>query len=133
MDFKRRLMLFLFGVILGTFFVYAVLFRNRELPAWTPNGRVIQALKSAPVKMDSKTRCLLECHGIEDEDVILIINDGKVLFNESSIRDKEIPEYVVRGKGSDGKFLKIKFRSVPNFTEIMNVEDGRKGIIQCDC
>ncbi|MFN4122401.1 MAG: DUF4258 domain-containing protein [Flavobacteriales bacterium] len=126
-------MLFLVGVILGTFFVYAVLFRNRDLPAWTPNGRVLQALKSAPVKMDNRVRCILDCHQVKDEDIILLINDGKVLFSESSIRDREIPEYVVRGKGSDGKVLKVIFRSVPNFTEIIDVKDGRISKPECEC
>lgn len=126
-------MLFLVGVILGTFFVYAVLFRNRELPAWTPNGRVLQALKSAPVKMDNRTRCILDCHQIMDEDIVMLINDGKVLFRESNIRGKEIPEYVVRGKDRDGKVLKVIFRSVPNFTEIIDVKDGRISNPDCEC
>jgi len=133
MDFRRRLMLFITGIFIGSIFVYFVLFNNRELPAWTPNGRVIQSLKSAPIRMSGKTKCLLECHEISNEDVVLIINNGKVIFNESDIRNKEIPEYVIRGKGTDQKFLKIKFRSVPNFTEIMNVEDGRVANPDCDC
>lgn len=126
-------MLFLFGVAIGIFFVYAVLFRNRELPAWTPNGRVLQALRSAPIKLDNRTRCILDCHNVNEDDVLLIIHDGKVLFRESNIRNKDIPEYVVRGKGTDGKVLKIQFRSVPNYTEIINVIDGRNSNPQCDC
>lgn len=133
MDFKRRLTLFLAGILLGTVFIYFILFRNREFPAWTPNGRVLQAFKSAPVRMDNKTKCLILCHGVNNDDIILLINDGKVLFSESDIRNKEIPEYVVRGKGNDGKYIKIKFRSVPNFTEIMDVTDGRIRNPTCDC
>ena len=111
MSFGRRLRLFIFGILLGSLVVWGFLFRGRTFPAWTPEGRVLESLQEHPVKISTEARCLLDCNKISDQDILKLIADGDVLFSQSDIHGKEIPEYVVEGKGASGKTFKMKFRS----------------------
>ena len=111
MPFSRRITLFLFGTLLGGFFVWGVLMRGRDFPAWTPEGRILEQLRAHPIKIAPKANCQLKCAGLKTDDVIAVLQSAEVLFSESSIRDKEIPEYILEGEGLSKQKLKIKFRS----------------------
>ncbi len=113
MPFARRLALFIFGILLGSVFVYAILIRGRSFPAWLPSDRVMEALRENPIQISARLRCELECLKLENQDVASILADEEadVLFEESDIRGKEKPEYVIEGKVRSGKKMKMKFRS----------------------
>ncbi|MEX1189380.1 MAG: hypothetical protein WED33_08985 [Bacteroidia bacterium] len=132
MDFKRRLRLFIFGILLGSGVVWAFLFRGRDLPAWTPEGRILEALQQNPVKISSLAKCKLSCFDISDEDILEVIRTADVNFSESNIRDKEVPEYVLEGKGVNGDMHKLLFRSEYMSSYLMDVlpEDEGK---DCNC
>lgn len=121
MHFSRRLTLFLFGTLLGSFFVWAVLMRGRDFPSWTPEGRVLEQLRSHPIKISPKAECQLKCAGLKTDDIIHVLQSAEVLFSESSIRDKEIPEYILEGEGVAKLKLKMKFRSEYLSTKLLEV------------
>jgi hypothetical protein len=101
MSFARRIRLFIIGILIGSLVVWGFLFRGRTFPAWTPEGRVLEALQEHPIRITSEARCMLNCNKISDDDILALIADGVVLFSESDIRGKDIPEYVVEGKGKN--------------------------------
>ena len=109
MDFKRRLRLFVIGILLGSGFVYVVLIRNTNFPAWTPNDRVIEQLKENAISISTKLQCQLTAAGLVDKDVAFVLADGKVIFSESKVRDVPEKKYVIEGKASDGRVFKILF------------------------
>lgn len=122
MNFTRRLTLFIFGILLGSAFVYAVLIRGREMPAWLPGDRVLEELRKNPVQVSAKGACQLKCNSLENNDILNLLNTAEVLFSESDVREKEIPEYVLEGKGLKGQTLKMKFKSqqtTTNFLELI--------------
>ena len=122
MNFTRRLTLFIFGILLGSAFVYAVLIRGREMPAWLPGDRVLEELRLHPVQVSAKGACQLKCNNLENNDILNLLNTAEVLFSESDVRDKDIPEYVLEGKGLKGQTLKMKFKSqqtTTNFLELI--------------
>jgi hypothetical protein len=121
MPFSRRIILFLFGTVLGCFFVWAVLMRGRNFPAWTPEGRVLEQLQAHPIKIASKADCQLKCSGLKTDDIVAVLQSAEVLFSESSIRDKEIPEYILEGEGVSKQKLKMKFRSEYLNTKLLEV------------
>lgn len=121
MHFSRRLTLFLFGTLLGSFFVWAVLMRGRDFPSWTPEGRVLEQLRAHPIKISPKAECQLKCAGLKTDDIIHVLQTAEVLFSESSIRDKEIPEYILEGEGVAQPKLKMKFRSEYLSTKLLEV------------
>jgi hypothetical protein len=133
MDFNRRLRLFLFGVIAGSLVVWALLFRNRDLPAWTPNDRVMESLRQNPIKIMPAARCMLDCNGISDKDVINVLQTGKVIFSESNVRGKEIPEYIIEGKQKKGTEVKMLFSSNYLETRLHAVPATEQLIDTCAC
>jgi len=133
MDFYRRLRLFIFGILLGCGVVWAFLFRGRSFPAWTPEGRVLEALQENPVKVSSKARCLTDCLHITDQDILSVLNSADVLFGESDIRNKSTPEYVLEGKDAQGKLIKLKFRSEYMSTYLITVVEPKASVNGCSC
>jgi uncharacterized DUF497 family protein len=109
MDFKRRLRLFIFGILLGSGFVYVVLIRNTNFPAWTPNDRVMEQLKENAINISAKLQCQLSANGLEEKDVAFVLADGKVIFSESKVRNVPEKKYVIEGKASDGRVFKMIF------------------------
>ena len=133
MSFARRIRLFITGILLGSLVVWGFLFRGRTFPAWTPEGRVLEALQEHPIRISSEARCLLDCNHIADEDILALIADGDVLFSESDIRGKDIPEYVVEGKGKNQKLYKMKFRSEYLTTLLISILPSPNSNATCDC
>jgi len=133
MSFARRIRLFIIGILIGSLVVWGFLFRGRTFPAWTPEGRVLEALHEYPIRISSEARCVLNCNNITDEDILALIADGDVLFSESDIRGKDIPEYVVEGKGKNLKLYKMKFRSEYLTTVLISVLPTPNSNATCDC
>ncbi len=133
MSFGRRLRLFIFGILLGSLVVWGFLFRGRTFPAWTPEGRVMEALQEHPIKISSQARCLLDCNKISDQDVLALISEGEVLFSQSDIHGKEVPEYVIQGKGRNGKTYKMKFRSEYLSTYLITIIPTPDASASCEC
>jgi hypothetical protein len=133
MSFARRIRLFIIGILIGSLVVWGFLFRGRTFPAWTPEGRVLEALQEHPIRISSEARCMLNCNKITDEDILALIADGDVLFSESDIRGKDIPEYVVEGKGENLKLYKMKFRSEYLTTVLISVLPSPNSNATCDC
>ena len=133
MSFARRIRLFIIGILIGSLVVWGFLFRGRTFPAWTPEGRVLEALQEHPIRISSEARCMLNCNHITDDDILALIADGDVLFSESDIRGKDIPEYVVEGKGKNLKLYKMKFRSEYLTTVLISVLPTPNSNATCDC
>lgn len=122
MPFSRRIALFIFGTLLGGVFVWAVLMRGRNFPDWTPEGRILEQLRAQPIKIASKANCQLKCAGLKTDDVVSVLQSAEVLFSESAIRNKDIPEYTLEGESVSRQKLKMKFRSEYLSTKLLEVE-----------
>ena len=62
-----------------------------------------------------------------------LINTADVLFKESDIRGKEIPEYVLSGSLMDGRIFKMKFKSEPEQNYLLDVLTGVDAKTLCNC
>ena len=130
---SRRIAFFIFGTLLGSGLVYVTLMRGRDFPAWTPEGKIKESLQENPVKISVQARCMLLCNEIDDNDILSVINTADVIFNESNIRGKQIPEYVIEGKGLNGKTYKMKFKSEYLTTKLVSVLPQKDATKTCDC
>ena len=133
MDFRRRLRLFLVGVLIGSLVVWGFLFKGRTFPAWTPEGRVLEALRENPIKVSAKARCLLDCNKISDDEVVHFLQNADVIFGESDIRGKDVPEYVLEGKSQTGKSYKMKFKSEFPATYLLTIIKTPDAANTCSC
>lgn len=119
MNFGARLRLFIVGILLGSVFVYFVLIRGNEFPAWTPSGRVLEQLQENPIKISSKLACQLKEAQLEPNDVVYILADAKVIFAESEVRNVNEKKYVLVGRAQNEKVYKASF-SPSAFTTVAN-------------
>ncbi|MEZ5172476.1 MAG: hypothetical protein R2850_02940 [Bacteroidia bacterium] len=132
MDFRKRLRLFIIGILLGSGFVWVFLFRGRDFPAWTPQGRVLETLRENPIKISAKARCKMECLGVTGDDIVTLLNNAEVKFGDSNIRNREIPEYLLEGKGQDSRAHKMMFRSEYKSTYLIDIQEDYEGK-SCSC
>jgi len=132
-NFARRLRLFIVGVLIGCLVVWGLLMRGRKFPAWTPEGRIIEALQKFPVKISAEARCMMRCNNISDNDMLSLINTADVLFSESEIRGVDTPEYILQGQGVDGRKFKMRFRNNYEDNDLLSVIPFGDALKTCDC
>ena len=113
--------------------VWGMFFRNRTFPAWMPKGRILEALREHAVRVSPTARCLLSCNAIPEQEILSVLNTAEVLIGESDIRSKDVPEYVLEGKGSTGKTYKMKFRSEYMSTYLITILPTPDAGKTCDC
>ena len=99
MSFLRRLGYFGFGVGLGCVLVYALLIKDREFPAWLPEGRVIEELAVDSVVI--RQNVVLP---FPDSLLVSKIKESSVLFDESIVRDALCKEYQLESENNRMRF-----------------------------
>ena len=76
---------------------------------------------------------MMECNNISNYDMLSLINSADVIFSESTVRGIETPEYVLEGKGLDGRKYKMRFRSKMNDNELLAVIPFGDALKTCSC
>ena len=106
--FGKRLFFYLIGFGLGCVLVWAMFYRNRERPAWTPEGRILEFLAKTEIQLNEKSKCQLECYDI-DKDLLTsdFWKNGSVKFSESAAKRKPCPEYKIIGELKDGSSIAV--------------------------
>lgn len=99
MTFLQRLGYFGFGLALGCMLVYILLIRDREFPAWTPEGRVLEELAVDSVVIDPAV--LLP---FPDSLLISRIKASDVRFDQSLVRDVPCREYQLESESDRMRF-----------------------------
>lgn len=99
MNFIQRLGYFGFGVGLGCLVVYGLLIKDREFPAWTPEGRVLEELTMDTIFISPEL-------SLEFSDSLLRqkVNNSEVLFRESIVKNEPCREYQLN---SDSERMRI--------------------------
>ena len=106
--FGKRLMYYGFGFALGCVIVWATLIKDRERPAWMPEGRVIEYLAKAKIQITNKAKCKLECNAIPSDFMNTDFwSTAKVNFKESSTKRKPCPEYYISSKLTNGTSIVV--------------------------
>ena len=116
MTFLQRLGYFGFGMGLGCILVYVLLIRDREFPAWTPEGRVLEELAVDSVIVDPSVQL-----PFADSLLPARIKQCDVKFDESLVRDVPCREYQIESDTERMRFRICKteirlyeYEPVPN-------------------
>jgi len=108
----RRLRIYLFGVGLGLLLTWALVLRHRnteDLLAWTPENRVLNALREdTALQKPDQYICLLDCYDLTSLDVEALLNDGAVDFSKSQTKT-DPKEYLVQYALTDERVLSAWF------------------------
>jgi len=112
MSFLQRLGYFGFGVGMGCLLVYALLIRDRDLPAWLPEGRVLEQITSGPMNVAPDVHL-----GFADSLLLDRIQGCEVLFRESVVRDTPCKEYQLQSE-----WERMRFRICNDTVELIRYE-----------
>ena len=127
MTLGKRVRTYLVGFAMGLIMVY-FLFGDR-MGDWMPESRIKQRLSIYPMSMKPKTKCLIDCHLINDSIILETLISGEVLMSESQPRNKPNPIYTVEAQD---KSFKVKFEAVDTTkTELLDFIP--KEMKECDC
>ena len=119
-----------FGFGLGCIIVWATLIKDRDRPAWMPEGRIIEFLEDTEVQINDAVKCKLECYSIP----IDFMNtdfwaSAKVNFKESATERKPCPEYKIYSKGI---VVYIEVCDVEEKATLRNVETSDNKNCNCE-
>ena len=91
MDFSKKIKLFSFGLLLGTFFLITFLNGKKVSCNYGPESRVINNLKQKEWIFENKKIAL------DSFNVIDFLENSKVDFNKSNTRKDSCRDYYLRG------------------------------------
>ena len=91
MNFLKRLYYYSTGFIIGIIFLIFILNGKRASCNYTPNARVIDNITSKELILDSDNEVLFN-----QDELIDIINNGRVIFNKSEPNKEPCGMYYVK-------------------------------------
>lgn len=126
MKFKFRLAYYLFGLLLGLFFVVWFLSSKAESRGvefcYLPNCRVLQDLRKKPLKIEPTADSILKQDWIHLEDIRQSLKYGDVNFSESNKPYKKGKLYKIEGKTSHNEEIIITMVNYDTKVVLENIE-----------
>jgi hypothetical protein len=103
---RRRFGIFLFGVFLGVLFVrFAFPGRFTEyLQYFDLDYRVIYHLDQDTIYISSAAQCHLECLEKEQQDILQVLKNGQVNFDESQTKTSPCKTYTIENNDLSAVF-----------------------------
>lgn len=127
MKFKFRLAYYLFGLLLGLFFVVWFLGAKAESKGvefcYLPNCRVLQDLRKKPLVIEPTADSILKQNWINIEDIRQSLKHGDVDFSKSNKPYKKGKIYIIEGKTSQNEDIII---TMINYNEKVILENIKK-------
>ncbi|PJA09424.1 MAG: hypothetical protein COX70_01825 [Flavobacteriales bacterium CG_4_10_14_0_2_um_filter_32_8] len=123
------------GFGLGCIIVWATLIKDRERPAWMPEGRVIEYLAKAQILITDEAQWKLDCYAIPSDFMNTDFwSNAKVNFKKSTTDKKPCPEYYISSKLSNETFIIVYIETceLENKASLRNIEVPNKQNCNCD-
>ena len=98
MKFPQRLAYYLFGLMIGAFFVAFILGGKDTSCNYFPNSRVLSDLRTKPFHYSDAASQVLAEGWIDTVDVKNTLKHGDVDFDQSNIKYKNGKIYIIEGK-----------------------------------
>jgi hypothetical protein len=131
--FLRRLFLFGIGFTISSIFVYFFMYKNRNLPAFWPEGRVLEKIQQSSRASESDS-CFYACLGWNEEELKKALDKGSVYFSKSKPRTKPCPEYIIGVPHPTLGSVRLDIQSCDSTYAVLNVfedSDTKKKICTC--
>jgi len=137
-----RLKYYGFGFALGCIVVYFSLIKDRERPAWMPEGRVLEFLADTEIIISDQLECELNCHNLTVNFMDTTFWKNAIVdFDKSEVDRKPCPEHFIKTTLDDGrefgvfienceKCIDCEEEGVATLRSIVNLSEKDK---ECDC
>lgn len=128
--FARRLFIYFIGFFLGCILVYFMFFKNKSR-SFFPSGIVLDSLKSKDIIIETKMQCILGCYNVNNQNLKELLNEGTVIFSESSPRE-DPKKYVVETESPEGEEIKLSFELRTLNAKIISIKGPEKPGCVCN-
>jgi hypothetical protein len=132
MDFTRRLKLFLFGVVLGSFIMYFMVFKDRDIYK-SPQQVIMEGLHKNKLELTKHGACRMKCRNITELEAKQLLAEGDVNYSKSKVHDKPCPSYAIEGKTHDGQNVRIVYAKCDSITRVVTAIDLDVETENCNC
>lgn len=131
----RNLAAYIVGIGLGSFLVWALWLRNRDVPEFWPEGMVKDKIFKSTMDSNATNQCYIKCLQTNDSLVRTIIKKGDVKFSISKTRRKPAPVYAIDTRSLSGEKVRWWIESKDSTYNIFKVDDlpGTTKNHICDC
>jgi hypothetical protein len=103
--------------------VYFILIRGQNRTYWLPGNRVKDRIMNSELLYSPHAKCVMACRKITAEDVISILKNGDVNFEESNTRNTACPSYAIEGDLAGAKKFRIIVTTVDSVAEVETAID----------
>ncbi|MDM1368449.1 DUF4258 domain-containing protein [Myroides marinus] len=123
MKFSQRLAYYLFGLLIGSMFLFYFFGEKKTEFCYLPNCRVLKDLRSKPVTFSKTVETKFQEGWVTNDDVHKSLKYGDVNFSESNIDFEKGKLYVIVGRNEKNENILIK---VVNYTDKILLYDIEK-------
>lgn len=125
-------MLFGIGFAISAVFVYFTMYRNRDLPAFWPQGKVKEKIAHS-TRANENDSCYYSCLGWDEVQLKSAINEGEVHFRKSDPRDEPCSKYMIEVQNPKLNKIFVRISSCDSTFSVVNVfaDDAQKQLCEC--
>ena len=121
MKFYQRFAYYLVGLVMGCFFVAAVLSGKDTRCNYFPNARVLNDLRSKPFQYDSEASRRMSEDWVDTVDIKNTLTYGDVDFDKSNIKEEGGKLYIIYGKTIKGQKITLEVINYPEKAVLRNI------------
>jgi hypothetical protein len=75
------------------------------------------------LEYSNHAKCRMECRHISEQEVEETMQDGKINYKKSDIRNSRCPRYAIEEITKDDQHIRVVFAQCNNYTEVVTVID----------
>lgn len=134
MTWARKVMLYLWGCLLGTiilFFSWKYFKPDVPIPSWLPTSVIMDRINRHPLQKTEKAVCLLNCYKINETEVMNVLAQKDIDYSSSEKTKKPWPIYYFSGKTTTNQMLYLKIEVQDSLAS--TIVDIKMDSIACPC
>ena len=121
MTFKYRFAYYMFGFLIGIFFVGMIYSGKDTRCNYFPNARVLNDLRTKPFHYSDEASVILAQKWIDTVDVKNTLQYGDVDFDKSNIKDEGGKRYIIEGKTTKNIEITLEVINYENKAVLRNI------------
>ena len=121
MKFYQRFAYYLVGLVMGCFFVAAVLSGKDTRCNYFPNARVLNDLRNKPFLYDIEASRRMSEDWVDTTDIKNTLTYGDVDFDKSNLKEEGGKLYIIYGKTKKGQEITLQVINYPEKAVLRNI------------
>ena len=126
MKFYQRFAYYLIGLVIGCFFVAAVLSGKDTRCNYFPNARVLNELRNKPFQYDIEASRRLSEDWVDTIDIKNTLTYGDVDFDKSNMKEEGGKLYIIYGKTTKNMEITLEVINYPEKAVLRNIIKNEK-------